>query len=300
MNTLILNPILSILNLFSQAAAGLPLIACLSLIAARRQDPLFCIWGAYRLLNLCSLLAICGLLYFGGSFWAQVALFDSSLAQKLSALFQPGGLPWTYSLIAWLAGWLFAMSACARLAWLLTKTQANPDNLSFLRLPITLCLLAAFCFCASFFLINWPFAGLPENMEWDRAFMAIARHALHQYFMALCPAGALALLAAIRWTNGLNRERLNLSIRWLAAWACAGCLPTIIQNWGRIIGLGASGYLPMAMQQGFWAQLSGLICITLALAAWVFAIWRPKIWRPLAMAGFCLLLLKTVSQFIFK
>lgn len=151
-------------------------------------------------------------------------------------------------------------------------------------------------FFAVFVLINWPFAGLPEGLAQDRAVMAIFRHASRNYFMALCPAGSIALLLLNFQAKKLDTRELYICARWLAFWAMAGCLPYSLVTWGSVIGLGLNA--SVSIDQAFMPQTYGLVFLTGALACWAFILWKPRLWKILAICGFCLFLLKTFLPII--
>ena len=264
--------------LFASAAASLPLIACLTLIAGRRGNSLLCLWGGYHLLHFCLMLATVGPLWIMGSYVADVAQFGSSIAQKLEPLIHEAGLPWSCSCAAWVIGWLLAAITCALVRRDLELFNGDRYRIAYIKLPLIGCLAACLLFFASFVLINWPFAGLPQGLSWDRAVSAIIRHAMRQYFVSFSSAGALALVAALYWLRGMDSQQEWLSVRWLGVWASGGCLPGLLQNWGTMLGLGARGGLPGALAQGMWSNISVLGFYTAARACWCLLVWRPKYW----------------------
>lgn len=270
----------------------MPVIACLSLLAGRRGNGDFCLWGGQKLLMLALMLAWSGPLWLAANYLAETMHFGGSWAQILAPLLQTPGLPWSSGCGVWLLGWLFMAVAGGSLSAIRHGFQGTEYTARQVWAPICFCLLAAACFFAVFILVNWPFAGLPEGLDWERASMAIFRHASRNYFMAFCPAGAIALLMLNFYAPGLEPGRIAVCARWLAFWAVAGCLPYTLVTWGSLTGLGLNPGVSIA--QAFRPQAYGLIFLTGALAAWAFLIWKPPLWRALSLAGLILLLLKTL------
>lgn len=284
--------------LLAGAGASLPFIACLTLVAGRRGNGLFCLWGGYRLLYCALILASFGPVWIIGSYLADVAGYGTSVAQKLAPLFHNAGLPWSGSCMAWLAGWLAMALACTLLRRELAAFQGDSYRLAYVKMPLAGCLAACGLFIASYILINWPFAGLPADLSWERASQAIIRHAIRQYYMNFCSAGAFALIAALYACRNVPTEQKITAVRWLGVWAAGGCLPGLVQSWGILMGLGASGRLAGTLSQGLWGQTAGLALLTIAFFCWCLLVWRPRFWRLCSLAGAALLLLRTCAPFL--
>lgn len=270
-----------------RAAATLPLIAALSLIAARRGNASFCINGAAWLLRLCCGLAICGPLWLALDYLLQVLPYQAGFAKALAPLFEKSGLPWSGSFLAWLAGW-----GCAFLAWRTLGSFARRLNtpsypVAAMRLPLILAFLAAFFFFSTFMLVVWPFAGLPEGLDWERAGLAIWRRASSGYFQALCPGGAFALAAWPFWRPRLEPGYAQVACRWLSFWAMAGALPYLLTAWGPVLGAVTRGAPP----PGVHFQMVSLGALTLAVACWIFLLWKPRYLGSLSLFALAMLLL---------
>lgn len=286
------------LELIADASAGLAFIIVLMLIAGRRDNASLCLRGAVVYLKLALLCWPAGLLAYALSYFGQVWHYGNALGGMLAPLLAPAGRPWLTAFLAWTAAG--ACMGCA--LWALAgKNPEPPGNryaIIYVRRPLWGCILASLCFYASLCLANWPFAGLPSGLSMDKAAMLILRHNLHKYIMDFCPAGAFALVATIFMIAGEPARRWTLAIRWPAIWAAAGALPSILQNWGVLLGLGAGGRLQGAMAQGLWIPSLGLGCLAMAAFVWGWIIWKPDSWRNWGLAAFGLLLLKTASPLL--
>lgn len=271
--------------LFAQVAATLPLIAALSIIAGRRGNGSLCLAGGRTLLKMGSIFAFAGVVWITVSYLVQVMPYHAGFAQMLAPLLLPAGMPWVSGMAAWLGGWLAAILAlCA-----LLPLSSDKYPLKYARMPIFLALAAAFFYFASFILLIWPFAGLPQDMSWERAFMAIWRHASRSYFMGFCPAGAFALCLLSLWRGRIAIAQLPIATRWLAFWAMAGALPGAFSSWsltlGAVIGGSAAGNPQI--------QLYTLAIFTIAIGCWAFLIWKPAYMQALAWPALTLLIFKT-------
>lgn len=291
-----MNCFLALLQLFMQAAAALPFIAALALIGGRRGNAQLCIAGSLGLLSFGLFCSAAGPLWLLLSYFQQVLPYHASLEQMLAPLFQPAGFAWSLSLVAWLAGWLAELLAALIAHRTLSALQQDRYVLKFVYGPMFTAFLAAMFFFCSFLLQIWPFAGLPEGMEWDRAAMAIWRHATRSYFLSLCPAGAFAL-AFFQFQQGrFPGHAAFIATRWLSFWAFAGALPTVVTGWGTNLGASMGG-TGMTVP-GVSIQIYSLTCFTLALFCWAFLLWRPRYSRFLSLPAACLLLLKTCLPFM--
>lgn len=270
---------------FINAAAGsLPLITALGLLIGRRDHGGFVIKGCRRLFTLAWALAWAGLFYFPASYLSVVLPYGLKMS-VLKSLLLPEGRPWLAAAICWLAGILALVWAGAALR----RPAPKGDRYAFAAVRAAFCALAlaSLCFLASWLMENWPFAGLPESLGWDRAFPAISGHAMRRFFMSFCPAGALSLLLAARYSAQAKAPAAEMdgAMRWLAFWAAAGSIPSLFISWSLRAALWSASALPPGAPNagaGLWA----LIFQTLACAFWVWIITRPgkMLWRaPLAL-----------------
>lgn len=274
----------------------MPLVAALSLISGRRGNAPFCLAGGQYLSGLALFLAICGPAWLAADYLAATLHFGRPWRQVLAPLAEPPGLPWSTACAVWLLGMCCLGAAYLAARHCRARIAAPAYKLAQIRVPLLFCLLASLVFFAAFMLQLWPFAGLPEGLASDAAFMAIFRHASRNFFLGFCPAGAVGLVVLWHFAANIPRHYMLIAARWLAFWAVAGCVPNIIITWGSLIGLGFSH--DAALAQGFRPQAIALIPFTCALLCWAAILWRPALWRVLGIAGFCLLLLKTGMPFI--
>lgn len=276
-----------------RAAATLPLIAALSMIAARRGNARFCIGGSRWLLRFCCALAICGLVWFALDYLLQVLPYQAGLEKALAPLFEKAGAAWTFGFLGWLAG-----LCCAFVAWRslgrFALLQEERYPVAAIRFPLILAFLAAFLFFLTFMIVVWPFAGLPEGLDWERVGLAIWRSASSTYFQALCPAGALALAAWPLWRPQLDENYTRVACRWLSFWAMSGVLPYLLTAWGPVLGAATHGASP----PGAHLQIIGLGALTLAAACWIFLLWKPRYLGFLSLFAMGMLLFRTVLPYI--
>lgn len=276
------------------AASGLPFIAALSLFAGRRGNASFCIFGCKWLLVFCLALAFSGPCWIALSYLREVLPYNAGLARMLAPLAEPAGLPWSSSLAAWLAACLAVFLAFAALGNV--RFRDNIYSVRQVAIPLFFAFAASGLFFMALVLETWPFAGLPEGLEWDRALMAIWRRATGAYFLALSPAGAFALAAWPLWLGRLDANQAKVAIRWLAFWAMAGAMPFLLATAGP--ALGAALHNGIAVSTGQSALAASLGIYAIAVACWAFLLWKPRYFASLSLAAFCLLLLKTVVPLI--
>ncbi len=285
---------LSLLDVFVNAAAALPLVTALGLIAGRRGNGAFCIAGNHLLLKYTLLLSICGAIYFPCSCFFQIMAFTDN-ANPVAALGSLAGLPWTTSLAAWLCGMGLLASGIHFLGGI-TPPANDRYTIKFIKLPLICCLGSALCFFATYILINWPFAGLPAQLPWDRAIMAIFRNATRHYFMAFCPAGAIGLIVMLcSWahlSSFATTAQCQSGRRWLAFWAAIGFLPNTLQKWGLIIGLAMSGN--SGSLDAMHVDIIAMILLSVAICCWFWLLLAKKARIWVAYAAFTLLLARTL------
>lgn len=304
-NTIFMPWILKLWSILCAGATALPLITALGLIVGRRGNGAFCLLGSSHLLTLCAGMGITGIFYFPLRYLADIAGFEIA-GSRWGLLATPAGYSYWCAALAWILALACVLWACRQLRALRAHLPLAGDKyrFSFIRWPFAFLLLGCVFYLLSLCLENWPFAGLPEGLGWDRAIMAILRHALRQYFMDFCPAGAIALLFAPYWLatdnfSSFGREK-TYAIRWLALWAFIGCLPYSLQLWGIMLGLGLRGNPAGNMPLGLDLQLASLSCLTLGIACWGFTLLAKSSPRWLAWAGFGCLILRDSAPWIIK
>ncbi|OXS29145.1 MAG: hypothetical protein BCS36_13950 [Desulfovibrio sp. MES5] len=222
----------NILNIGMSAAAALPVIMALTLLAGRRGNARLCILGTQRLTRLALGLGLLGPLLTAADLAATLISLggSSSLLNSLS-LWDDAVLPYTTTVLAWIGGlcclWIVAYldgrsplaaglpdedmpaaknsagtaskgrSTCkARRAPAPVEGSGKSDQLAgeAMRGRLCLYLMAAICFFCAQVLPNWSFSGPPQGMEWGRMVSAVLGAATHNYFTCFAPAGAFALL----------------------------------------------------------------------------------------------------------
>lgn len=269
----------------SAAAASLPLILGLGLVAGRRGNAAFCIEGAGLAAKFNLFLSIWGIVAISGGYALQI--FTLGGADYWGPLFVPAGRPWLASLILWLLGMLFLSAAAACLMKFRGRCKNFfPDDryrLSEVGAPFWLFLFSAFAFLLSGIALSWPFSGLPSGLGWDRALMAIVRNGISHYFMAFAPGGCLALLWAFRHRRGSSAghlpaggEQFRGALRWFAVFALAGYLPYSLQNGGLALGMLFGGQLVGRNMSNLGPVLLGLCFIIAFMACFVAIVIEKK------------------------
>ncbi len=259
-----------LLALLVNAEAALPVILVLGLVAGRRGNAGFILAATSRLARFVLALAIVPPLWYFLDYWNQIAPFPVSGGGALGPLFIRAGYGWLFAILA---------SSCALFCvWLAASalTAATADlpldddryELSRLKTPVFLFLLAATLYFLSFWLINWPFAGLPPELSMERAVAAVGKNAARRYFMSFSAAGATGLALAAVFPVGPPALR-RLAMRWLAFWAAAGYLPRLLTILGLTIGVAVGNRAPNydllfhVLDAG--SLLCALLCWTLIL-----------------------------------
>lgn len=272
-----------ILEICQTASAGLPLIITLGLIAGRRGNARFFLYGGKLCLNLAIFLAIAGIFYFPVAYYREIASFNQSAATIWKPFLEAPGLPWSTSAGAQIAGVL--LLAAAR--FLLPGKLGDSYPLRELKWTLGCCLAAALCLGATCFLINWPFAGYPPELSGERVFQAVFRNAVGRFFNDFCPAGALGALLAlcIPSRQGLYSAKDKImACRWMCVWAFAGYLPWLLQSWAIFIGVSLRGN-PAAFGTGYIASHALVLGIlSFALALWLCQTLSKKL-LPWAICG---------------
>lgn len=279
--------ILIIAGFSVQAAATLPILAALTMIAGRRGNADVCLGGSLDLINLALILASAGPVWFLGSYWQQMLAYRTDLAQTFAPLLMPAGFSWSGSLLAWLAGWL----ACFLCASAVKRTchgwQTDSYPLKAIRIPLFFSLCSATLFFSTFILINWPFAGLPEGIGWDRVVMALWRNATSNYFLAFSNAGVVALVALVYLKKKIPAHFVPIAARWLSFWGMAGALPYVLTRWGYVIAAArARGIAAYGMKY----QAISLSLLTGTAICCAILLWKPRLLTPLAWLAALMLL----------
>lgn len=270
----LLHCLLAILEFIRNAAASFPLIAAIGLCAGRRDHGREYLDAAARFFKIFMGCSILGFLYFPLAYFILLLPYKTATSTLWGPLLEPAGLPWSASMAAWMGGII-----CFSLAWQALPGGNGPNSygLAYVRNTLIFCCIAGLFFFATFILINWPFAGLPENLAFDRAVMAIIRNASRNYFMTFGASGALALFFA----SGICRMDLLPRIpRWLAVWAVLGYLPSLLQRWSVILGIFVNKSIPGGTS-GYQILITQLAFLTLAIICWSFTAITGK-WPGLA------------------
>lgn len=291
--------LLSLLSLPVSAVAALPLVIALGLVAGRRGNGSFCLWGNRKLLNLTCFMAPIAPLYY--LFLYLIQIFPYSPANVFAPLFSLAGLSYFSCIVCSCVSCIIIFWAYFFLNKAILHLSLSQDKykMSKLRLPLILCLICAFFSFACMPLQNWPFAGLPDTINWDRAILAIVKNSFRHYFMAFCPAGAIALILAINQQYAV-KEQQKAAIRWLSAWAAAGYLPHTLITVGFTIGLAARGSLAGYIASGYFLQIISAVVLIGAMLCWSMLLFGKDSRTYLAYAGLAFLILYVSSPYIVK
>lgn len=275
-----------LLGLGMSAAAALPLITALTLLIGRRGQARFCAFGARHLSRLGWGLAWLGPPLIVGELAALLITLRGPQEAfiRLPSPWDPALLPFSVTVLIWLAGlfcaWLLKR-ACTRTP--LPSPASRPEDdcweMPAIRGKLLLCLLAVACFFAACVSRNWPFAALPPGLNLTQVASAVLSTAMHTYFMALAPAGALALLMLPRARRAPGGEDFaatdyQRAARWCALWAMVGYIPFCLDRWGLILGYALRGGSPAGW---LLPQVLPLMPLTVSVICWaaLFAMARP-------------------------
>ncbi|WP_291448469.1 spidroin-2 [Desulfovibrio sp.] len=280
------------------AAAALPLITALTLLIGRRGRARFCAYGAGLLARLGFGLSWLGLpVMLGGLLSLLYTLRDTGYTPGALSPWTPVMLPYSLTLLLWLTGMLWAgllSRACARAPLPPVRSRPEEDRYTAgdVKGRLWLCGLATLCFFATWISRYWPFAALPSGMDLGQAASVILADALHNYFMAFAPAGALALLFLLRARRdaaaaGFGEEELERAARWCALWATIGYIPFCLDRWGLALGYLLRGAVPDRLMP----QIYALIPLTAAIACWGALLAMPRPLRRAWLIGLGLILL---------
>lgn len=295
----------AVLTLGASAASAMPIIIALTLATGRRGNADLSARGALALTRCAAGLAFLGPLIVVGKVLALLAgvRAPEHLLDGIS-LWMPAMLPYTTSVVAWLAGiacllgYLVVNKAAAQPLPVAGQSNWQPGQIG---LRVGLALLAALCFFMAQVLPNWPFSGLPQGLSMGDVAVAVLSSTVHDYFTAFTPAGCVALLVLAFKTGSasaaLSPGDEQLAARWCALWAMVGFIPRCLDRWGLVIGISLrQGPLPMGVAE----QAISLVPTTLAIACWValFALRAPRKLYWLNILGALLLVLGASFPFI--
>lgn len=270
---------LAVLAFLLDGACGLSLPAAFALIFGRKGHAAFCASGSRSLLFLSLCAGISGIVYYPLSCFMVLAPYGNMGPPSfLQSLFSPGGMPWFSAWLVWLAGLALLLAAFYQCGRLKIGAMADSFRMAQIRLPFYLALGGSLCFFSSFFLINWPFGGMPPELSTQRVLLAVGRNAFRHWFFAFAAGGAIALAFAPYCLSRINCDKIEKmnAARYCAMWAACGAIPACFTNWGLILGLLLrNGVLPQ-IQAGMHIQLLGLFCLTFAIACWLFCFWKKR------------------------
>ncbi|MTJ91442.1 MAG: spidroin-2 [Desulfovibrio sp.] len=296
--------IAAVLTLGASAASAMPVIIALTLATGRRGNARLSAIGAHTLARYAAGLAFLGpLLAVGGVLALLAGVRGSQHMLDGISPWMPAMLPYSTSVIAWLAGITCLLGYLVADKTTTSQPRAEKDywQPGQIGVRVGLALLAALCFFMAQVLPNWPFSGLPQGLTMADVALTVLSSTLHEYFTALAPAGSVALLVlSLKTASGsasLAPDDEQRAARWCALWAMVGFIPRCIDRWGLVIGISLrSGPLP----QGVAEQALGLVPTTLAIACWValFALRAPRKLYWLNTLGLSLLVLGASYPFI--
>lgn len=281
------------LALLVDASAGLPVLAVLGFLIGRRGHAKFCLAAGRQCLKLDLLLGLSGMLFYPLACWL---LIQNENGLEWFAIFaSPPGMPWFSAWLAWLAGYGLGFLAFASSCHVTTKDErlVFPE----IKMPVLMGIFAAFCFAASFFLVTWPFAGIPAELSTQRVLVAISRNTLRHWFVALSCAGAVALALTPFILAKLPHSQVEKenTLRWCAIWAFGAALPSGLINLGLLLGILIRGSGSILAMPGAYAQLIAISCGTLAIFCWIWCFFR-KTSGIIAWLALFLLLGKTYAH----
>lgn len=281
-----------LLELVCNAIAASPLIIACGLLAGRRANSDLALKGNLFFGKIAAYTGFIPALYFAISFIIQVRALPIQPQSLLSLAFSPPGMPWTSSAIIACCAWVTLILALGSLRNVLFIEGTGLYSFHSVKKPILLYLASACLFLLSFFLSSYPFAGLPQGLSFGKALFAITRHAGRQFFMALSPAGALAVLTAFIFfkNSELTPEVKRICIRWTSLWAAMGYIPYLVQAWGLLIGISLRSAGPASV--GLSLQIANLALCTASTGCWAYLFFKPAPKAAIAIAGALFLLLR--------
>lgn len=289
----IVQPFLAFL---ADASAGLPIIGLLGLLIGRRGHANFCLAASRACLKLVLFLGISGLLLYPLSCYLVLSAMESGFTWLRIFMSLPG-MPWFSAWLAWLLGYFLIIAAY--LSSGNVNTLTNRFSFSEIKLPTIMLAFAAFCFASSFFLVTWPFAGMPAELSPQRVVVAVLRNAFRHWFTALSVAGALGLVTApfmLAKIPHTQSEKDN-TIRWCSIWAFGAAFPSALTNLGLLLGVLARGHASIFSIPGAYSQVIAISCGTLALFCWIWCFFK-KVSSSLAWLAIALLLCKAYAPLI--
>lgn len=279
----------------TDAAATLPVVAVLGFAAGRRRDGRFLFAANAALTRFCLALAIVPPVYYFLDYAAGLAPILRPENSFLAPLFAPAGFGWLAAILASLCAALCLWLASATLSRVSPSFQGDRYALADLRVPVILLLLASALYLASFWLVNWPFAGAPSELSGRRVFAAVTKNAARHFFASFSAGGALALLDAVYRSFPSGEARL-LAMRWLAFWAAIGYLPYLLTATGLALGAAAGhvasfNFVAHALLQG--SLIGALIC-------WCLILFGKKTAKIIVIVGCSLLALRALAPVVLR
>lgn len=288
----------NLLEISWQASASLPIIIALGLAAGRRGNARFLGRGNLKLLNFEICCAIFGVLYFLLAYFCLILPYHNENMSIWKPFLEAAGLPWSSAMLMQATAVMILLAARESLRDALPTKDKYP--LAAIKKPLLLCLAASLCFLATFFLINWPFAGIPAGMDMDRAFFAVLRNAFRHFYMSFCPAGGLALVYVIWSRREMEPKDLLLAARWLSIWAFIGYLPYLLQAWAILLGLGWRGNAASYFPGGFMTHVWSIALLSAALCFWCVQALSRKVLPILVLLAFGLFLARLFLPFFLQ
>lgn len=298
----------NILSIGMNAAAALPIIMALTLLAGRRGNARLCIMGTQRLTRLALWLGLLGPLLTAADLAGTLISLGGSASLNGITLWDDAVLPYTTTVLAWIGGlcclWVVAYmdksspltaglpsndatskSAKGRSSRKGRRTPApiegsgEHDQLdsAAMRGRLFLYLLAGVCFFATQALPNWSFSGPPQGMEWGRMVSAILGTATHNYFTCFAPAGALALLSLTFFHSGRPRSSgtgansfpATADLEKAVRWCALWALIGYIPRCIDRWGLFIGfSFSGQSLPDWLMPQITGLVPLTLAVGCW--------------------------------
>ncbi len=311
-----------ILSIGMNAAAAMPVILALTLLAGRRGNARLCVAGARRLTRLTLGLGLLGPLLTAAGLAGTILSLGGSSSHIMSlTLWDNAVLPYTTTVLAWFAGlcclWFVTWMDKNKPLTIGQPTDSSSANLSArsgkgrsarkgrksplpaeqaalndqietdaIRSRLFLYLLTIVCFFAAHALPNWSFSGPPQGLDWERMASAVLGTATHDYFTNFAPAGAMALLALSLSQRGRSGASTGMPI-------AAAFTASDLEKATRWAALWAMiGYIPRCIDR--WGLFIGLSFSGQMLPDWLI----PQIMGlvPLTLAVACWVILFTLRS----
>ena len=264
---------LRLCSLFVNAAAALPVIIALGIIAGRRGRADFILNANTRLTYFALCISPIPPLWYFCDYLLRVAPVARPENSLFAPLFSSAGFGWLSSVMVTLcAAFCLYLALGSLRAFPVTKIVNDKYKIRDLRPQITLLLCCALLYFSAFWLINCPFGGLPPELSLGRAMAAVGKNAARHYFMSFSAAGAIGLLFSIFYPFP-NLEKRRIATRWLSFWAAAGYLPYMLTSSGFALGL-LAGHRPPSYDMSFhFINVGSLAC---AFVCWLLLLFGKK------------------------